>query len=465
MLNLSDSKDIKYKNEYDKMYSRRLLSTPKRVYIVRKWMRGILITLGLMLLLPWQQNIQGYGRVIPFRPQDRPQVVPSVIAGRIERWAVREGQFVKKGDTLVVISEIKDKFFDPEILSRTDDQIGSKVEAIESKEQKIGALAKEIQALNAGLKFKLAQAKNKIEQSKFKLDAERGELEAARINYQLVSDQYDRLEKLFNQGLASLTDLQNRSNKKQEAQAKLISAENKFNTAANELRNTEIELSSIEADYLAKISKSESILNETAADVFESQADVSKMRIEYANLMMRSGFYVIRAPQDGYIVRATRAGIGETLKEGEEVLTIVPADAKLAVEIYVKPMDLPLLFEGCPVRVQFDGWPALVFSGWPNASVGTFGGKVAVIDRVTSVEGKFRVLVTPDPDDEPWPDLIRAGSGVYGWAMLNNVLLGYELWRLFNGFPPDMTKKIGALGDEYKSQSEKKSKAGSKEEE
>lgn len=465
MLNLSDTKDIKYKDEYDKMYSRRLLSTPKRIYIVRKWMRGILITLGLMLLLPWQQNIQGYGRVIPFRPQDRPQVVPSVIAGRIERWAVREGQFVTKGDTLVVISEIKDKFFDPEILSRTDDQIGSKVEAIESKEQKIGALAKEIQALNAGLKFKLAQAKNKIEQSKFKLDAERGELEAARINYQLASDQYDRLEKLFNQGLASLTDLQNRTNKKQEAQAKLISAENKFNTAANELRNAEIELSSIEADYLAKISKSESILNETAADVFESQAEVSKMRIEYSNLMMRSGFYVIRAPQDGYVVRATRAGIGETIKEGEEVLTIVPADAKLAVEIYVKPMDLPLLFEGCPVRVQFDGWPALVFSGWPNASVGTFGGKVTVIDRVTSVEGKFRILVTPDPDDEPWPELIRAGSGVYGWAMLNNVLLGYELWRLFNGFPPDMTKKIGALSEEYKAQSEKKSKESSKEEE
>jgi multidrug resistance efflux pump len=465
MLNLSDNKDIKYKEEYDKMYSRRLLSTPKRIYIVRKWMRGFLITIGLMLLLPWQQNIQGYGRVIPFRPQDRPQVVPSVIAGRIERWAIREGQFVKKGDTLVVISEIKDKFFDPEILARTDDQIASKVEAIESKEQKIGSLAKEIKALNEGLKFKLAQAKNKIEQAKFKLDAERGELEAARINYQLASDQYDRLEKLFNQGLASLTDLQNRTNKKQEAQAKLISAENKFNTAANELRNSEIELSSIEADYLAKISKSESILNETAADMFESQAEVSKMRIEYSNLMMRSGFYVIRAPQDGYIVRATRAGIGETLTEGEEVLTIVPADAKLAVEIYVKPMDLPLLYEGCPVRVQFDGWPALVFSGWPNASVGTFGGRVTVIDRVTSIEGKFRILVTPDPDDEPWPDLIRAGSGVYGWAMLNNVLLGYELWRLFNGFPPDMTKKIGAMSDEYKTQSEKKSKGSSKEEE
>jgi multidrug resistance efflux pump len=464
MLNLSKNKNIQYKSEYDKMYSRRLLSTPKRIYIIRKWMRGMLISLGLMLLLPWQQNIQGFGRVIPFRPQDRPQLVPSVIAGRIESWHVQEGQFVNKNDTLVIISEIKDKFFDPEILSRTDSQILNKVDAVSSKEQKIDALAKQIQALNAGLKFKLSQAQNKIEQARFKLEAERGDLEAARINYQLVSDQFDRLEKLFNQGLESLTNLQNRANKKQEAQAKLISAENKYNSAQNELRNTEIELNSIEADYLDKISKAESVLNETAADVFESQAEISKMRIEYSNLMMRSGFYIIRAPQDGYVVRAAKAGIGETIYEGDEIISIVPSDAKLAVEIYVKPMDLPLLYEGCPVRVQFDGWPALVFSGWPNASVGTFGGKVTVIDRVTSIEGKFRILVTPDPDDEPWPDLIRAGTGVYGWAMLNNVFLGYELWRLFNGFPPDMTKKIGELGEQYKSQKDRKNSSKSKDE-
>jgi multidrug resistance efflux pump len=464
MLNLSgNNKGDKKEKEYSNMQSNALLTTPKHIYIIRTWMRWIIVVIIAFLFLPWQQNIQGYGRVIPFRPQDRPQVVPSVIAGRIEKWAVREGQKVKKGDTLVVISETKEKYFDPQLLSRTDDQIQNKSDAIISKGQKVEALDKQVKALEAGLRFKLAQAKNKVEQSRFKVEGERAEVEAAKLNYQLASDQYTRLEKLFNQGLASLTDLQNRSNKKQEAQAKLISADNKFNTAQNELRNSEIELNSIEMDYLDKISKAESTLNETAAEIFESQAEVSKMRVEYTNLQMRSGFYAIKAPQDGYIVKATRAGLGEYIKEGEEVLTILPSDAQLAVELYVKPLDLPLLYEGCNVRLQFDGWPALVFSGWPNSSVGTFGGKVRVIDRVSSYEGKFRILVTQDSADDPWPELIRAGSGVYGWAMLNNVFLGYEIWRLFNGFPPDMTAEINKMA--ISSGYDEKQKAKKKEEE
>jgi hypothetical protein len=98
-------------------------------------------------------------------------------------------------------------------------------------------------------------------------------------------------------------------------------------------------------------------------------------------------------------------------------------------------VDVPLVSPGRKVRLQFDGWPALQFSGWPQVAVGTFGGVVAVVDRVSATDGTFRVLVTPDPDDEPWPTLLRQGSGVMAWAMLDEVRLGYELWRRVNGFP------------------------------
>ncbi|MCU0441654.1 MAG: HlyD family secretion protein [Bacteroidia bacterium] len=442
MLDQTTDNPVGKKIESGKLYATQLLHTPRRFNVIRNWLTGALITLILCMFVPWQQNIQGSGKVTPFMPADRPQVIPSVIAGRIDKWVAREGQFVKKGDTILVLTEIKEKFLDPKLLARTDEQITSKQEAILSKREKIEALQKQVGALKAGLRFKLAQAKNKVTQMRFKVQGEKAEWEAAKVNERLAEDQFKRLEGLYKQGLASLTELQNRTNKTQEAQAKLISAENKYNTAQNELINAEIELNSVEAEYLDKISKAESTLNETAAEVFESQADVSKMQIEYSNIEQRSQYYVVRAPQDGFVIRASKAGIGEQIKEGDQVATIMPARAQLAVELYVKALDLPLLYEGCKVRVQFDGWPALVFSGWSNVSVGTFGGVVKVIDRVNSPNGKFRILVTPDPEDDPWPELVRAGSGAYGWAMLNNVALGYELWRQFNGFPPDMVKEL-----------------------
>lgn len=439
---MSEENAVEKKIEQEKLYSTQLLNTPKRFDVIRKWMTGSLIVLILCLFVPWQQNIQGTGKVTPFMPADRPQVIPSVIAGRIDKWVAREGQFVKKGDTILVLTEIKEKFLDPQLLARTDSQISNKQEAIVSKRGKVNALRKQVGALESGLKVKIAQAKNKLQQAEFKVAESKGDFDAAKVNLKLATDQQARLQQLFDQGLASLTEIQNRTNKTQEAQAKLISTENKYKGALNELRNAAIELNAIEADYLDKIAKAESTLEETAADIFESQADVSKMQIEYSNIEQRSRYYVVRAPQDGFLIRASKAGIGEQIKEGDQVATIMPANAQLAVELYVKALDLPLLYEDCKVRIQFDGWPALVFSGWSNVSVGTFGGVVKVIDRVNSPNGKFRVLITPDPEDEPWPTLVRAGSGAYGWAMLNNVALGYELWRQFNGFPPDMVKEL-----------------------
>jgi hypothetical protein len=127
----------------------------------------------------------------------------------------------------------------------------------------------------------------------------------------------------------------------------------------------------------------------------------------------------------------------------------------VAVELYVKPMDIPLISHGTKVRLQFDGWPAMVFSGWPNTSFGTFGGTIQVIDKIDT-KGKYRILVVPDPAEEPWPELIPVGSGVYGWAMLNDVPIWFEIWRELNGFPPDYV-----YHDEEKSSDKKESKSKS----
>ena len=57
--------------------------------------------------------------------------------------------------------------------------------------------------------------------------------------------------------------------------------------------------------------------------------------------------------------------------------------------------------------------------------------------------GKFRVVVIPDDTDQPWPDYpyLRQGVRVHGWVLLDQVPLGYEIWRRMNGFPPALKSK------------------------
>ena len=171
------------------------------------------------------------------------------------------------------------------------------------------------------------------------------------------------------------------------------------------------------------------------------------MKNQLANYELRQEFYYVMAPRDGYITQAIQAGIGENIKENTPIITIVPQKWKKAVEVYVDPMDLPLIKRGNQMMFLFDGWPSIVFSGWPQLSYGTFLGKVQAIDYNISKNGKYRILVE-ESDSKPWPDEVRIGSGARGVALLNSVPVWYELWRQLNGFPPDYYTSMQKKTDE-----------------
>jgi adhesin transport system membrane fusion protein len=397
----------------------------------------------LFMFVPWTQNIRAGGNVTTLKPNQRPQTIHSVIGGRIESWFVQEGDFVAKGDTILFISEVKDEYFDPNLLSRTQEQLAAKEMSVGSYMEKVKALDNQIDALVQTAALKLEQTKNKYKQSELKVVADSMDYKAYRINFEISNSQFDRFQGLYDSGLKSLTDLENKRNSMQKAQAEMISGENKLLTSRNELINAEVELVSIQAQYRDDIAKAESEKYTAMSSMYDAEAVVTKLQNQYMNYSVRTGMYYITAPQDGYVTKAIQSGIGETVKEGTPIISVMPAAYDLSVAMYVKPIDLPLLEKGAPVRIQFDGWPAIVFSGWPNTSYGTYGGKVFAIDNFISDNGKYRVLVAPDPEDHTWPDALRIGAGTTNMLLLKDVPIWYELWRQINGFPPDYYKPVG----------------------
>jgi multidrug efflux pump subunit AcrA (membrane-fusion protein) len=415
--------------------------------------RNVLVLFLLFLpafFLPWTQNILSRGKVTTLRPDQRPQTIHTVIGGRIEKWFVREGQQVQKGDTILYISEIKDDYFDPQLLNRTEDQIQSKKMAVANYMEKVKALDNQIDALFKSKELKLEQAQNKLKQAFLKVQSDSIDLEAAKTNQTIAEAQFKRNEDLYKQGLKSLTDFENFKQKRQEAEAKRIAQENKFLAALNDVINARVELGSIEAEFRDKLAKAESEKYASLSMMYDAEMAVTKMQNQYMNYSIRSGLYYILAPQDGFITKALRVGIGETIKEGTEVVSIMPSNFEFAVETFIRPVDIPLLSKDLPVRVQFDGWPALVFSGWPVVSFGTYGGKVLAVDPFISENGYFRVLIVPDTADHSWPANLSIGTGTNTFTLLQDVPVWYELWRQFNGFPPeyyDLVKENNGEGD------------------
>ncbi|MES2527699.1 MAG: efflux RND transporter periplasmic adaptor subunit [Bdellovibrionota bacterium] len=148
---------------------------------------------------------------------------------------------------------------------------------------------------------------------------------------------------------------------------------------------------------------------------------------------------LVTAPTDGTIVRLQVGTSSVVVNQGQVVAIFVPKSTQLSVQLFIRGRDLPLVHEGRKARLQFEGWPAIQFSGWPSVAVGTFGGEVTFVDQTATAEGLFRVIIVPE-QGKAWPDprFIRQGTRVNGWILLNNVALGYELWRQFNGFPPSL---------------------------
>jgi multidrug resistance efflux pump len=415
----------------DKIY---LINKKSRV---KRWFLFIFIGGIVVLFLPWTQNIKVTGNVSTLYQEQRPQQLNSPIPGRIIKWYVKNGDYVKKGDTLLQLSEIKEDYLDPLLVKRTEIQVEAKKGVRDYYEAKVGTTNSQIQALNSARDLKLNQLKVKISQLNNKLAGEEAELEAAKNELRMTSDQYERQRKMYDEGLVSLTQFQQRSVSYQNALAKKTATENKLAQTRQEIVNVGIEQSATIQDYNEKLSKTEGERYQSMGQIEGSDGDIAKLENQVANYRARQGLYFVIASQDGQVVQINKAGIGEILKDGESIGVIVPEKVDYAVEIYIKPVDLPLIKEGQRIMCIFDGFPAIVFSGWPNSSYGTFAGKVIAVENNISANGMFKALVIQDKNEKQWPPKIKMGTGVQGIAILNDVPVWYELWRNINGFPPD----------------------------
>ena len=403
----------------------------------RRFLGAFAIACLVILFLPWTQNISGEGEVTTLTPDQRPQTIQSPIPGSIQKWYVREGDFIRKGDTIMQIAEIKSDYFNPNLVEITQQQRDAKKISAESYAEKVNAQEVRINALINERLLKLEQANNKLAQAKQKVKADSIDLVAARTNLRIAQIKYNRADTLLKDGFVARKNLEDAAIKLQETQAKETSQEAKLLVSKAEVTNAKLEINRVKQEFADKISKARSEKFSAKSSQFSSEAEVQKLENDVTNYTIRNSLQFIIAPYDAYITTALRGGVGQTFKEGEELVGIIPAKVDLAVETFVRPIDLPLIHPGEKVRIQFDGWPAIIFSGWPNVSYGTYGAEVVAVERFISANGKFRILLKPDPDDHPWPEEIRAGSGAYTMALLDDVPIWFELWRQLNGFPPN----------------------------
>ncbi len=419
------------------------LTPPSRA--ARRLARGLLwlflVLLAVLAFVPWRQSVEGAGRVVGLSPLDREFVVEAPISGRVMKWFVGEGDAVRgprreggmdvPGDLIAKLSDN-----DPQYLEVLETQVASVKDKLENARQQAETYGDVARTLEDLREQAIEVEQNALEIARQKLAATDRDLEIARVDRETSLIQRDRYKRLLPQGLIAGRDME--------------MAEQKYNTDDQKYKKTQLERKQAEYDVEAKEAKMAEVTQKTKADVSKTNADVQAARqkiAEYAKELAEAEAKLraqqtqdVRAPRDGVVERLLVNEVAQQVKDGEPLAVLVPTARQFAVELYLSGNDVPLVQPGDDVRLQFEGWPAVQFLGWPSVAVGTFAGRVRVLDPSESGAGKFRIIVEPIPG-RPWPSsrYLRQGALARGWVLLREVPLWFEFWRRLNAFPPSLS--------------------------
>lgn len=407
------------------------------------WLLVITVTAGAMFV-PWQQSISGIGQVMIFSPMERPQNIEAQIPGRILSWNVRDGETVQKGQLIAELMDLDPKFLDPNQSARLLDQRKAFVARRDAAKARLQALGTQYGNLKKSQQAALPTAGERAKQASDRISQAEQALVAAKQNEVTADLNLKRLEDLFAKGLRSKRDLELAQFEAARAKTEVERAFAAVEIAKRDETVAGLDQNKILADTEAAMSNVSATMAQVQETIESISSDIYKLDIDISNLNNRVAQRRVIAPCSGRIVKLQKVGAGCTVDAGSILAVIAPSTQDLAVELLVSDNDAPLVSVGRPVRLQFAGWPALQFAGWPSIAVGTFGGRVAVIDAVDNGKNSYRVIVKPDWEaikagkDEPWPksNFLRPGAEASGWIMLDTVSLGFELWRQFNAFPP-----------------------------
>ena len=169
--------------------------------------------------------------------------------------------------------------------------------------------------------------------------------------------------------MKSRTDVEQYRVKLAQQQAKTEQALGKWQASQNKLLDITLELANNANAFLEKISKAQSDLATAKSNAAAAQGELADYRNKLASLQVRAGYYYIIAPQSGKLAKVTKQGLVRLSKKRTALATIVPTAYELAVELYISPIDMPLIHEGSTVMFQFDGWPAIVFRGYQEQAM------------------------------------------------------------------------------------------------
>jgi HlyD family secretion protein len=217
----------------------------------------------------------------------------------------------------------------------------------------------------------------------------------------------------------------------------LIATDNRVETERNLSTATKTGESG-KADLAAMIAERDAYIQDWRAQTAQALSDDSRQLSDAQELLNKAMLHrqlaELRADRDAVVLTIAKVSAGSVLQGGEQLITMVPADAPLEIEANISGRDSGFVRVGDPVVIKFDTFP---FSQYGMAA-----GTVRIIspDSFTGSDQQVgRTMgAVPVPQDSTTP-FYRSRIAIDGVG-LHDVPVDF---RLAPGMPVTADIKIG----------------------
>ena len=372
------------------------------LYSRNKKLHWVLISffITITLFIVWASFAQideiarGNGKIVP---NGQNQIVQNLEGGIVSEILVKEGDFVKKDQILIKISNEKSSstvasndlksFYlqaqiqrlkaelkrEPFVYKKTDNE---QLNAFLYNEN-------ELYEINQNqLKSKVSILKEQIKQKNNELKDARQTITHMRFSVNAIKQEVEMTRPMVKRGIRSQVDFLKLQREQSDARQKLQSAILSISRTKSEI----LELNKkIDETYQMNDSETRQKLNE----IITSLRDLEANSVASEDQVLRT---IVKSPSNGIVQKLHINTIGGSIKPAQDLIEIVPTDYKLIVEVKILPKDIAFIYHGQKAIVKFSAYDFSIYGG--------LEGKVINIspDTITEKDDKTYYLVRIETD-------------------------------------------------------------------
>ena len=318
-------------------------------------------------------------------PDGEAKIIQPLETGVIKEILVKEGDFVKKDELLVLIDTMT-----------TDAQLKTIKENLKTSKQE----AKRLEAQGVGINFNsdneiqkklydeslkalnsLIGVKNQeIKQIERQIDSNLAQKRDYENQLQSAIDREKRLSNV--KDIIAYNDLREAKDRTVGLRESVIRTEAEISRLQAQKRQVQNEIVQLKADF-----KAQKLENLAETNKRINELESNKEQIEFSNINQK-----ITAPVDGYIDKLMIHTVGGVVTPAQELIALTPSDMPILIKAQVLNKDIGFIKEGMPVSIKIDTYDFQKY--------GLLHGEVKSISQ-NSIEDEdlgpvYEIYITPD---------------------------------------------------------------------